>query len=101
MVGLRSGQSRRRLGSSTTRPDKSSCIRSKNVTHGKVIKFYADAEAVLDKLTRRGLPMILREVDDGKSKPYSMSGMQKSSSECAKQLELRPHSLSMPADTAA
>jgi len=26
--------------------------------NGKVIKFYADAEAVLDKLTRRGLPMI-------------------------------------------
>ena len=28
-------------------------------------------------LSRRGLPMILREVEDGKAKPYSFSGMQK------------------------
>jgi len=27
---------------------------------------------------RRGLPMILREVEDGKAKAYSFSGMQKS-----------------------
>jgi hypothetical protein len=45
--------------------------------NGKVIKFYADAEAVLAKLSRRGLPMILRAVEDGISKPYSFSGMQK------------------------
>jgi len=56
--------------------------------NGKVIKFYADAEAVLDKLTRRGLPMILREVEDGKSKPYSMSGIQKIVQRMRKQLEL-------------
>jgi hypothetical protein len=42
-----------------------------------VIKFYDDAEAILAKLTRRGIPMILREVEDGISKPYSFSGMQK------------------------
>jgi hypothetical protein len=41
------------------------------------VKFYADAEAVLAKLTRRGIPMILREVEEGISKPYSFSGMQK------------------------
>jgi hypothetical protein len=40
-------------------------------------KFYAEAEAVLSHLKRRGIPMILREVEDGKSKPYSFSGMQK------------------------
>jgi hypothetical protein len=44
---------------------------------GTVVKFYADAEAVLSHLTRRGTPMILRDVEDGKSKPYSFSGMQK------------------------
>jgi hypothetical protein len=44
---------------------------------GSIVKFYADAEEVLSHLKRRGLPMILREVEDGKSKPYSFSGMQK------------------------
>jgi hypothetical protein len=44
---------------------------------GTIVKFYADAEEVLSHLTRRGIPMILREVEDGKSKPYSFSGMQK------------------------
>lgn len=42
-----------------------------------VVKFYDDAEAVLAKLPRRGVPMILREVRDGITKPYSFSGMQK------------------------
>lgn len=32
---------------------------------------------MLANLTRRGVPMILREVDKGVSKPYSFSGMQK------------------------
>lgn len=41
------------------------------------VKFYAEAEAILAKLTRRGIPMILREVEDGIFKPYSFSGMQK------------------------
>jgi hypothetical protein len=44
---------------------------------GSVINFYSDAEAILSHLKRRGLPMILREVGDGKAKPYSFSGMQK------------------------
>lgn len=44
---------------------------------GSVVKFYGDAEAVLSHLSRRGMPMILREVEEGKSKPYSFSGMQK------------------------
>jgi hypothetical protein len=44
---------------------------------GTIVKFYADAEEVLSHLTRRGTPMILRDLGDGKSKPYSFSGMQK------------------------
>src|SRR6202043_1404317 len=47
------------------------------IEDGSVVKFYADAEAILSHLSRRGLPMILREVEDGKAKPYSFSGMQK------------------------
>ncbi len=39
--------------------------------------FYAEAEAVLAKLPRRGIPMILREMKEGPAKPYSFSGMQK------------------------
>ncbi len=40
-------------------------------------QFYAEAEAVLAKLPRLGVPMILREVRKGVTKPYSFSGMQK------------------------
>jgi hypothetical protein len=36
-----------------------------------------DAEAVLARLPRRGVPIILREVRDGITKPFSFSGMQK------------------------
>jgi hypothetical protein len=41
------------------------------------VQFYADAEAVLARLPRRGVPMILREVREGVTKPFSFSGMQK------------------------
>jgi hypothetical protein len=41
---------------------------------GSVVKFYADAEAVLSQLSRRGLPMILHEIEEGKAKPYSFFG---------------------------
>jgi hypothetical protein len=44
---------------------------------GSVIRFYDDAESILANLTRRGVPMILRAVEEGVSKPYSFSGMQK------------------------
>jgi hypothetical protein len=44
---------------------------------GTVVRFYEDAERILAKLSRRGVPMILREVEEGVSKPYSFSGMQK------------------------
>ena len=47
--------------------------------------FYADAEAVLAKLPRRGIPMILREIlpsrrnpdRSASAKPYSRSGFEK------------------------
>jgi integrase len=43
---------------------------------GSVRKFYEDAEAILSHLPKRGVPMILREVEDGKSKPFAFSSMQ-------------------------
>jgi hypothetical protein len=46
-------------------------------TDSGIVKFYEDAEAVLARLPRRGVPMILREVRDGITKPFSFSGMQK------------------------
>jgi hypothetical protein len=46
-------------------------------TENGIVKFYQDAEAVLAKLPRRGVPMILREVREGVTKPFSFSGMQK------------------------
>lgn len=42
-----------------------------------IVKFYEDAEAVLARLPCRGVPMILREVREGITKPFSFSGMQK------------------------
>jgi hypothetical protein len=47
------------------------------VTDRGPVKFYEDAEAVLSRLPRRGVSMILRDVDEGITKPYSFGGMQK------------------------
>lgn len=47
------------------------------MTDTGVVRFYEDAEAILSKLPRRGVPMILREVRDGITKPFSFGGMQK------------------------
>lgn len=46
-------------------------------TTGETIEFYPEAEAVLAKLPRRGIPMILLAGRDGQAKPYSFGGMQK------------------------
>lgn len=43
---------------------------------GKVIKFYEEAEEILSHLPRRGVSMILREVEEGVSKPFAFSTMQ-------------------------
>ena len=53
--------------------------------------FYADAEAVLAKLPRRGIPMILRQVDVDTTKPYSFSGMQKIVHEMRDKIGLPSH----------
>jgi hypothetical protein len=57
---------------------------------GTVVKFYEDAEAVLSHLHKRGTPMILREVDEDKFKPFSFSGMQKIVQRMRKELGLPP-----------
>jgi hypothetical protein len=51
---------------------------------GTVIKFYEDAEAVLSHLKKRGTPMILREIDEDKFKPFSFSGMKENRTAHAK-----------------
>ena len=43
---------------------------------GTIVKFYEDAEEVLSHLKRRGVPMILREADNGIYKPFAYSTMQ-------------------------
>ena len=40
-----------------------------------LVKFYAEAEAVLDHLPRRGVPLILRERQGGASEPYTPKHM--------------------------
>lgn len=47
-----------------------------------------DAEAVLSHLKKRGTPMILREIDEDKFKPFSFSGMQKIVQRIRKELKL-------------
>jgi hypothetical protein len=46
-------------------------------TDNGIVRFYEDAETVLAQLPRRGVPMILRQVKEGVTKPFSFSGMQK------------------------
>jgi hypothetical protein len=45
--------------------------------HSERVLFYGDAEAVLAKLPRRGIPMILHQTRDGRATLYSASGMAK------------------------
>ena len=59
-------------------------------TEDGVVKFYDDAEAILAKLPRRGLPIILRQVREGVAKPYSFSGMEKIVQKMRKELGLPP-----------
>jgi len=63
---------------------------------GATTKFYEDAEEVLAKLPRRGVPMILREVSPSKSrsneatayKPFSFSGFEKIAQRMPKEIGL-------------
>ena len=50
------------------------------ISDGTTVQFYPEAEAVLSKLPRRGVPMILREIKSRNGvafKPYSYSGFEK------------------------
>ena len=40
------------------------------------VKSYADAEEVLAKLPRHGIPMVLRELKHGNAKPFAFSTTQ-------------------------
>ena len=58
------------------------------------VQFYPEAEAVLAKLPRRGIPMILREIRSSNSvvfKPYSCSGFEKIIQHLRKEIGLPPH----------
>jgi hypothetical protein len=61
---------------------------------GVLVKFYPEAEAILEKLPRRGIPMILREIKTRSGvafKPYSYSGFQKIIQGLRKEISLPPH----------
>jgi hypothetical protein len=53
-----------------------------------VVKFYEEAEVVLSHLKRRGVSMILREVSEGKSKPFAQSTVQHIVQRMRKKLKL-------------
>jgi hypothetical protein len=60
------------------------------IEKGSVVRFYSEAEAVLAKLPRRGIPMFLREVKTAKGtafKPYSYSGFEKIVQQLRKKIE--------------
>jgi hypothetical protein len=57
-------------------------------TTSGAVKFYEEAEQVLSHLPRRGVSMILREIEDGKAKPLAFSTMQHIAQKMRKKLEL-------------
>jgi hypothetical protein len=60
---------------------------------GAAVQFYPEAEAILAKLPRRGVPMILREVKTRNGvafKPYSYSGFEKILQQLGKKIEELP-----------
>lgn len=61
---------------------------------GVVVKFYPEAEEILAKLPRRGIPMILQEIKTRNGvafKPYVYSGFQKIIQQLRKEIGLPPH----------
>ena len=55
-------------------------IHLEDTVEGAIVRFYPEAEAILERLPRRGVPMILREIRTRKGvafKPYSYSGFEK------------------------
>ncbi len=60
---------------------------------GATVQFYPEAEAILTKLPRRGIPMILREVKTRNGvafKPYSYSGFEKIVQQLRKKIDGLP-----------
>ncbi|HEY0329353.1 MAG TPA: site-specific integrase [Rhodopseudomonas sp.] len=57
-------------------------------TDGGVVHFYPEAEEILAHLPHRGVPMILREVAPGKSKPFAQSSIQHIVQRMRKKLKL-------------
>jgi integrase len=55
------------------------------------VRFYEEAEEVLSHLPRRGVPMVLREIEQGKSKPFAFSTMQHIVQRMRVKLELPKH----------
>jgi integrase len=67
---------------------------------GIIIQFYAEAEAILAQLPRRGVPMILREVKSRNGavfKPFSNSGFEKIVQELRKEIEGVPSHFTLDA----
>lgn len=68
---------------------------------GNVTLFYPDAEEILAKLPRLGLPMILRDLGDGAAKPWIYSSLNHVVTRLRKRSRaFRPTSPWMPAGTA-
>jgi hypothetical protein len=66
----------------------------------EIVQFYADAKAVIAQVPRRGVPMILKRLRDGTTKPYTPDTMSKVVRKVRAALGC-PRSPSMPAGTAA
>ena len=64
-----------------------------DIIDGRIVRFYPEAEAILQKLPRRGVPMILREIKTRSGmafKPYSYSGFEKLIQNLRKQIDGLP-----------
>jgi hypothetical protein len=61
------------------------------LSDGSVVRFYEEAEGILARLPQRGIPMILREIEKGKSKPFAFSTMQHIVQRMRKEIGLSSH----------
>jgi integrase len=61
------------------------------ITNEGVVRFYADAEEVLAKLPRLGVPMILRDLGKGSAKPWRYSSLNHVVARLRKRMDLPSH----------
>jgi hypothetical protein len=66
-ISLACGTSRTVASIATNRNARRDHPLEETLPDGKIVKFYDEAESILAKLTGRGIPMILREVEEGVS----------------------------------